>query len=304
MTDDGQTIDRFLHVADLHFWQVVYNPFALLNKRLLGNANVYFRRSREFVMERAEPYVDRLAEQDIPFVLLTGDFTSTATPAEFARSRGFVERIASKGLDLALIPGNHDVYTFESMRRKRFEQYLGDWFPKEGLPASSKLPGGTTLILVPTVCPNLLASSGRITDDEIARVKRLLDDDTAAAGAPPPPLVVAGHYPLLHETHAFQSKPSRRLHNAEALRRVLGESGRTILYVAGHEHRFLHCRDPDHGNVTHLVTGAFFLTNHREDIQGEFAEVHVNPGGFAVFRHCFKGDWRRFEAPRTAHDMA
>ena len=31
----------FIHITDLHFWELVLNPFRLLNKRAIGNVNVF-----------------------------------------------------------------------------------------------------------------------------------------------------------------------------------------------------------------------------------------------------------------------
>ena len=42
-----------LHITDLHFWEVVWNPLHLLNKRFLGNINVFMKRRHHFKVDRA-----------------------------------------------------------------------------------------------------------------------------------------------------------------------------------------------------------------------------------------------------------
>ena len=160
--------DRLLHIADLHFWSVVWNPFALVSKRFLGNLNVLLRRGRHFPLQRAEPFADYVASRGIPAVLLTGDFTSTATETEFRMAREFVDGLMRRGLEVSVMPGNHDVYTFRAAQTGRFEHHFAQYLPSNGYPAMQMLPGGTSLVLVPTVCPNLISSAGRISATEIA----------------------------------------------------------------------------------------------------------------------------------------
>ncbi len=286
MASDPQAIprDTLLHVADLHFWHVTWNPLHLLNKRVLGNANVLLRRGRHFAMDRAVSFIDALEAAGPKSLLFTGDFSSTALDAEFVRARQFVDAVRDRGFAIHVLPGNHDVYTFESQRTRRFERHFAPYLHADGCPARATLPGGTPLILVPTACPNWISSRGHITPAEIETVRALID-------AAPEPLVVAGHYPLLARTLAYELTPQRQLRNAEALRAALGESGKKILYIAGHVHRFSSVRDPRYANVEYLTTGTFFGQNAREGIHGEFCDVHVLPDGFHVRRHTFDGMW-------------
>jgi len=285
----GDIIDSFLHVADLHFWRVVTNPLRLLNKRFLGNLNVLLRRRHEFVMEWARPHSDVLAAAGIRFVLLTGDFTSTALDEEFALARSFVDGLRARGLRIALMPGNHDVYTFGAHRSKRFERHFAEYLPADGYPCRLTLPGGTPLVLAPTVCPNVLSSRGRVAEDAAARVAELLEE---CAGR----VVVAGHYPLLTDTPGYHTTWSRRLRNAQALHEALGASGRRILYVCGHVHRFSYDRDRRYPTLEHLSTGAFLCNDTHRGTQGEFAEVRVSPDAFHVIRHVNRNGWKQEQA--------
>ena len=116
--------DKVLHISDLHFWKIVLNPFELLNKRFLGNANVIWRRRHEFHMEHAERFIDALAATGVTTLLLGGDYTSTAHPAEFRMARAYADALAARGFKIIAIPGNHDVYTFESVRARRFREFF------------------------------------------------------------------------------------------------------------------------------------------------------------------------------------
>jgi len=279
--------DALLHITDIHFWEVVLNPLRLLNKRLLGNINVWWRRRHELHTERAEAFAEALVETSVRTLFASGDFTSTATEWEFQHAAAFLRKLAERGLRILVVPGNHDVYTFEAQRNRRLERYLGDFLPAEGYPCRFELPGGTPVILAPTVCTHLVSSRGRITDTEIQAVKQLI------AETPPGPVIVGGHYPVLHRTPAFASGPLRRLRNAAALRRIFGSSGRRILYISGHVHHFSYVQDSRYENVQHLMTSALFLQRRNRGPAGSFAEIQVRSEGFDVYRHEYDARWRR-----------
>jgi UDP-2,3-diacylglucosamine pyrophosphatase LpxH len=281
-----ELLDRIVHISDLHFWHVVTNPLRLLSKRFVGNLNVWLYRRHEFIMSRAEEFAENVVATGIQVALMTGDFTSTANRQEYRMARAFVEGLKHKGLRIELVPGNHDVYTFHVVRVKRFERTFGEFIPEEGYPALRVLPGGTPLILVPTVRPNLFSSRGRITDAEVAKVSSLLEQCPEQA-------IVAGHYPILDKTYAYNQHASHRLENAEALHRALGTSGRRILYVCGHTHRFSYVQDAQYPYLSHLSTGAFFRSDPKAGLQGEFAEIHATRAGFAVYRHTHEKEWSR-----------
>lgn len=294
-TPGPEATDRFLHLTDLHFWRVEVNPFRLLNKRIIGNTNVIVRRRHEFRIDEAQRFAKDIAALGIPDVLITGDFASTATDAEFQMGRDFVESLVRLGMHPVVIAGNHDVYTFEAARRRRFERYLGEWLPADRFPAVRQLGGGTPMLFVPTVCPNIITSRGRITPEEVEAVRRSLEGLD-------PPIVVAGHYPLLNETYGYVMNPNRRMRNAEALRRAIGESEKSTLYVSGHVHRFSYVRDPDFPSLEQLTTGALFRRDKASGYAGDLSEIRVTPDGFRVFRHQFAGAWSVTE--HTAREMA
>jgi 3',5'-cyclic AMP phosphodiesterase CpdA len=279
--------DRFVHIADLHFWEVVLNPLRLMNKRLLGSANVLLRRRHEYLTARAEEYAGYVASLGAPAVVLTGDFTSTSTEREFEAGAAFADGLAQRGLRVIAMPGNHDVYTYGVVRKKRFEAFFGAYMPEEGYPARMTLSGGTPLVAVPTVVPNLISSRGRITPEEADATRALL------AACPEGPIVVAGHYPVLHSTYAYRTTASRQLRNAESLRAVLADSGKEILYIAGHVHRLSYVRDPQCARVRYLTTPAFFMQRRKEGLSGAFCEIRVTGGDFRVIAHENRNGWHQ-----------
>lgn len=276
--------DTLVHIADMHFWRVVLNPFRLMNKRFWGNLTVITRRRHEFVLSRAEAYADAVAATGAGAAVLTGDFASTAMDDEFGLALRFVEGLCARGLRVHLMPGNHDVYTFRAQRLRRFEHYFKPFLPEQGYPAITALPGGTPLLLVPTVVPRHFSACGKITRRQVDETSELLEQCGTRA-------VVAAHYPVLHETHGYHSNAFRRLENAALLRDVLGRSGKDILYLCGHVHRFSCERDNRYPNVQYLSTGAFLRTFQDQGTCGEFCHIRVTNDGFRIARHVNRGEW-------------
>lgn len=256
----------------------------MMNKRFFGNLGVAFNRRHDFIMERAEPFADAVAATGVSTVVLTGDFGSTSLDEEFALATRFVNGLRGRGLTVHLVPGNHDVYTVESCRKRRFEQHFQEFIPECGFPARIELPGGTPLILVPTVCQRPFSARGRVTIETIQAVSKLLEGCGPVA-------IVAAHYPVLHRTNGYDSNPFRRLDNADLLRNTLGKTGKRILYVAGHVHRSSFVRDSLFPNVQHLTTSAFFGSNPASGADGEFTEITVTNEAFSLVQHRYKEQW-------------
>ena len=284
MAETKITEDRLVHIADLHFWRIVLNPLRMMNKRFFGNLGVAFNRRHDFIMDRAEPFADAVAATGVSTVVLTGDFASTSLDEEFALATRFVNGLRQRGLDVHLVPGNHDVYTVESCRARRFEKYFHEFIPENGYPARVTLPGGTPLILVPTVCQRPFSARGRVTIETVEAVSELLEGCGPVA-------IVAAHYPVLHSTDGYDSNRFRRLENAELLREALGKTGKRILYAAGHVHRSSFVSDPLFPNIQHLTTSPFFGSNPASGADGEFTEITVTGEAFSLVQHRYAGRW-------------
>lgn len=121
------------HISDLHVLDLAgVRPQQFVNKRLTGAANLLGSRRNAHPLHVAEVLADRMAQPDIDHVAISGDVTNLALPSEFARAAQVIAKIGGPQR-VTMIPGNHDVYTWESLRARRFEQhfgaYLGDTEP-------------------------------------------------------------------------------------------------------------------------------------------------------------------------------
>src|SRR5208337_3744898 len=102
---------RLIHVSDIHFWRYALNPMQLFSKRLLGMASLLVRRARKFRLDRVHEVVDRVLSLDPDHILITGDLTPTALPAEFRAARTGLGPWLKDPEKTTILAGNHDRYT-------------------------------------------------------------------------------------------------------------------------------------------------------------------------------------------------
>lgn len=292
MSAEDLSADRVVHATDPHFWHVTLNPARLAGKRALGMANLALRRRRLLRTDLAETFAREIAAQGPETVIVSGDLTTTSLEEEFAAARVFLDTLASLGPRPLVIPGNHDVYTFSSARRRLFERFLGDFLPAPELPARMLLPRGTPVVFYPSTGANVITSRGRMDREVIAQTAALVAD--APTGRP---VLLVGHYPLLPQTEAYREAWSHRLPRARELRAALAATGRTVLCAAGHVHRFSLVRDPEHPALFHLTTEPLFM--RRAAHAGAFSVLHCSPAGFQV-SHCTRQDGAWHESPHPA----
>ena len=258
---------RIIHITDLHFWRIVYNPLLLINKRFLGNLNLILHRQRYVRQERAQSFIDLFPKLNADALLIGGDMTTTATEVEYQMATAFVAALGQLGIPIYIVPGNHDFYTFESLRHKRFCKHFGERLEHPWKPRLTFLPGGAPLLILPTARPNILSSRGHITPKQIHKAKELIEQTPAGR------IVVLAHYPVLpnpvHHTNIM-----RRMDNATALRQMLGDTDRTFLYLAGHVHVFSRDCNPRFPKLEQVTSSALFYD--KPPHKGGFTEITFN----------------------------
>ena len=119
---------RVAHITDLH---VERTPRAgeLLNKRAVGAVNLYLLgRKAHFTEATIAGLVEALLREAPDLVVCTGDLTATATEDEFLAARELLAPVLER-FPFLVLPGNHDVYTGESVGR--FARHFGAWIQSE-----------------------------------------------------------------------------------------------------------------------------------------------------------------------------
>jgi 3',5'-cyclic AMP phosphodiesterase CpdA len=215
---------RVAHITDLH---VERRPTGgeLLNKRFAGAVNLYlFGRHAHFTEASVRGVVDAVGELAPDLVLCTGDLTATATDAEFAAARQILTPLIDT-FPFRAIPGNHDVYTSESLGR--FAARFGDVGWGGRFPARESF-GGLDVVAL-DVCVDSWLSNGAVTADALGALDERLAEGTA-------PALLLLHYPLRDRRGARYGPFTRNLWNAAGVEAVLARHPRVKAVLHGHAH--------------------------------------------------------------------
>lgn len=263
---------KIIHITDLHFFQFPENILKLCNKRILGCLNWKLNRKKRFDFSGAERFINLLSQYKNVAVIVTGDLTVTALEEEFLLAKNFIDVIRKKGFPVYVIPGNHDYYTFESVRNHRYETLFSEYNLPKTYPAVVHLSDGTPLIFIHTVRPNILSSRGVIDRGQLQRLEEIIVSLEK-------PAIVCGHYPVLHHTPEYYSSYSRRLINSNLLREVLKRTKIPVLYIAGHVHHYSLNKDDTQTRVTYLCSPPLFYSQQRK---GGFSEISIKGNQFDI----------------------
>ena len=290
-------VTRVLHVSDVHledgFEGVPLKAF--LNKRIVGYANLALRRRKAFA--DARPKISALAEfakeQSVDLIVCTGDYTALGTEPEIAYAREVIEPLTKMPLGFFTVPGNHDLYLRDTVKAGWWDEYFGDlakndlpeytvdgvwpqvWFPADGLAIVGVNSARAN--------PKPTHSSGRIPDEEIEALIRVLDDSRLRDRF----VIVATHYaPRL--ASGRPDRPAHGLENADALLRACACAARGVI-VHGHIHWRYHVRVPEcplpmccSGSTTHAGREGLWLFEVGED------EVTGTPGTWDQSRYVLE----------------
>ena len=274
---------RIVHLSDIHFWQYAFNPLRLLSKRLLGTTSLLLGRASRFRLERVPELVARVQELNADHILITGDLTTTALPAEFRAALTALADLLADASRVTVIPGNHDRYTVRARYSLRFEQYFGAFAPQSAFPWLRRL-GPETAILGLDPTRSGISASGKLPPAQLNAAQEIL-----AAAGPIAQLVIACHYPSAvppQFEHEYAHKP---LINRIELREWLRTIG-PHLFCCGHVHAAWAYRPDEIPNQLSLNPGAPLLRDSRGLRPPGFLEITLDGPTVVVHHHYWTGD--------------
>ena len=221
---------RIVHLSDIHVWQIAMNPLRLLSKRSVGFFELITGRAKRFRLERLDEVVAYARDLKPDHVLITGDLTTTALPAEFRTARRELQALLTDPGAATVIPGNHDRYTSGSVRYKQFEATFGEFAPPGPYPWLRPLDDRTAILgLDPT--RSHLTARGYLPPAQLAAAESLVADPATR----PERLIVACHYPVEAPPGYERELDKKRMKNAPDVRAWLRTIG-PHLYCCGHVH--------------------------------------------------------------------
>ena len=276
---------RIVHISDIHFWQYVFNPFRLLNKRVVGMTSLVAGRARRFHLTRISELVDQVRQLEPDHILITGDLTTTALPDEFRAARIALKGWLVDSARVTVIPGNHDRYTWWSHRSRRFERYFGEFAPRLAFPWLRWLDASTAILgLDPTRAG--ITARGRIPTAQLVEAKKLVAD----AGSQLDRLIIACHYPVDVPAEFKSELARKRLLGAEQIRSWLQELG-PHLFCCGHVHAAWSFRPLDVPDQICINPGPPLLPRHYGHNHPGFIEIHLDGSMVKVDHHGWTGDF-------------
>ena len=277
---------RIIQLSDIHVWRYSYNPFHLFNKRVLGTASLLAGRAKKFRLERLESVVERVVALQADHILITGDLTTTALPAEFLDARKALDKILGDPSRTTVIPGNHDRYTDGSVRNREFERHFGQFAPSSKFPWLRFLDDDTAILgLDPTRAH--ISARGKLPTSQLAEARELL---TGAAGRIRR-LIIASHYPVFAPPlYASELRPKRMTNDAE-----VADWLATLLphvYCCGHVHAAWAFVPPSLPNHLSLNSGAPLLRDKHGLRPPGFLEIEAHGRSLTALHHAWVGnDW-------------
>jgi 3',5'-cyclic AMP phosphodiesterase CpdA len=232
---------RIAHVSDFHLpsplgieWRGV-----IFNKRLTGLTNLLLHRARRFNAQYLSAVLNTAATH-ADCMVVTGDLTNLSLESEYAYARRILDTLAEK-VELTVIPGNHDLYVHDIVRRQRFSHYF-ERFMRSDLPGHSvhvpagpfpfvRLRGPVSVIGLSSAVPRPpFVSAGYVGRAQIAALRSVLDDPQVNSRTP---VVLVHHDPLEPRFRLEQLR--RGLIDASSVRAAVSTLGRGMI-LSGHLH--------------------------------------------------------------------
>jgi len=272
---------RIIHLSDIHVWHWPEHPRQLLSKRLVGVASLLAGRARRFPQDRLPDVIQRVASLKADHLLITGDFTTTALPSEFAAIRASLEPAIQSTARLTVVPGNHDRYTRGSVRNLLFERTFSEFLPTPGFPWINILDQ-ETVILGLDPCRHHASATGFLPPTQLEQAQELLARKKWHR------VIIACHYPVDAPTPQLAHLKSKRIVNANGLIRWLSSIG-PHLYCCGHIHKtwaFDSLKIP--GQLS-LNPGAPLLVDHKHRSEPGFLEITLANESVQVDHHGWDG---------------
>ncbi len=275
---------RILHLSDVHV-QADYTPSSWGKigwRRAVAQLELKLaRRAKRYL--RAPDTIARIAAaaESADHVVLSGDLTALALDEEFEGVRRALGPLADRPDRLSVIPGNHDVYTPGSWRKKRFEKWFGHLLDSDLPELRTEGPWPTVRLVGDSVAVVGLCSArtpplpgiaaGWVGEDQLAALGRIAEHPRVKGRA---------IYATVHHTplrwNGAPDRGSHGLRDATRLLEVAAAVGVAAI-LAGHIHLRYTRAVP--GGPTLVCAGSSTAAGHEgyfvlEDRDGRLATVH------------------------------
>lgn len=261
---------RLALIGDIHQYTLRVPTHRLFNKRLLGHANLYFRRRFRFNHLILDALFDKVQTLNPDLLLCSGDVTTTSLEDEFAAIEAYFRPI-SEQMPVIIVPGNHDRYTFKSARHKRVEQHLEGLLPRR-FPHHRRLNDRWHLVALDAAIPQLMLSRGMLGRRQLRALERRMERMREDEG-----LVILCHYPAVTPP-GVPNTWSHGLVEAKQLRKLIARCKARVVFLHGHIHRPWRWGESDGrrgGPVTCINAGSPAMISRAYPLGQGFWEINL-----------------------------
>jgi 3',5'-cyclic AMP phosphodiesterase CpdA len=227
-----------VHLSDVHVFHAgAIRPGHLLGKRVTGAVNALLRRRHVHRQDVTRAALEALGRMPVDHLVITGDISTLGARTELETFLAEVRRLGLPPAAVTVVPGNHDAYVPDVVRRGDFASVFAPyqtsdpgWVGPDPFPVV-RLRGPLALIACTTAVPSWpLLAIGTLGPAQLERLAAVLADPRLSGRA----RVVALHHPPQPGVGRWHN----RLTDAAALRRVIAEHGAELV-LHGHLHRSL-----------------------------------------------------------------
>lgn len=233
---------RIAHLSDLHLMGGPIPAHRLLNKRFTGWVNLKYRRHAVHRPAHVRALAAEIRRLDVDHVVFTGDLSNLALEDEFdAVKRLLDEDLRFPADRVSIVPGNHDLYTSGSARKKRFASYFGQYATSDlpdvatDHPAGAfpfvRLRGPAAIIGLASAVPRPpMIAAGEIGRAQLAALSKVLAHPEVRTRFP----VVLLHHPPNNPASKKRAF-TNGLWDAEGLQKELAQMDKALV-LHGHLH--------------------------------------------------------------------
>ena len=294
------------HISDIHWLDTTgARPLDFLNKRLSGAFNLLVGRAKKHSKETAKLALETLKDKAVDHLIVAGDLSNLALPGEFSAVKSVLNTYF-EDTQMTIVPGNHDFYTRESLKARRFEQMIYAKRPGDlDLGTDAVWPfvdirGDVALIGLNSAQPRpWFVAAGRLGETQLEALEHALAR---------PELSGKFKIVVLHH-HLFQvvMTPGESLRCLEDRERLLDicQKGGVGLIVHGHNHDYSFRYEKP---VLICEAGSCSVCRFKRDVRagkfniytieaGQLSGVETylfRDGAFSLWRsyHFEEGEWR------------
>jgi 3',5'-cyclic AMP phosphodiesterase CpdA len=218
------------HFSDLHLLALEGARIRhFLGKRATGGVNLLFNRGGQFPASVARALVADIRDRTVDHVVVSGDLTNLAFPAEFRLVRSILEQLPLPPSEVTVVPGNHDYYTRDAAACDHFGEAMVGFSAEAGRFPLLRVRGELAVVALNSAHPTPpLMAYGTLGSRQLREARALL---AAVEQRERFRLVVLHHPP--HREHVSWHN---RLTDLRAFVSMIRDVGAELV-VHGHLHR-------------------------------------------------------------------